>query len=450
MNIKNKISVVVSVIFTVLFAVSATIIYVLFADFRKDEFESRLNEKAISSIKLLVEVNEVDNQLLKIIDQNSINKLYNEKTLIFDANYNLIYSSLDDTKVIWSEDDLKFLKKHKTFLRKNQEQEIHGFFYDTPTDDYFALISASDEFGTRKLNYLLSILITTYFIFTIICWFSATYIVQKLLIPLDVFHNTIKKINENTLDVRISVKPKKDEIDLLAHEFNLLLHRLNISYQKQKDFTAHASHELRTPIARLISQIENKILDPTISNDQKTFLQKLINDTNQLSELITSLLTLSKIDTEAQQNFEIFRIDELILEAAEKTNRLYPSFTLNFNIDDSDYSLEVKGNRSLWLIAFSNLLRNAYLYSDNQQASVTISAHSDHICVEITNNGLGINPNEQESIFEAFTRAQNSQNKSGLGLGLRIVNRITQYHQAKIKYQITTEGLNSFSVLLPC
>ncbi len=131
MNLKNRISFIVSLLFTALFAISAIVTYLLFADFRKDEFENRLKEKAISSIKLLVVVEQVDKQLLKIIDQNSINKLYNEKTLIFDANFNLIYSSLDDTKIQWKVEDLKYLKQHKTFFKKDREHEMECI--TTPT-----------------------------------------------------------------------------------------------------------------------------------------------------------------------------------------------------------------------------------------------------------------------------------------------------------------------------
>ena len=106
MNLKNKISFIVSFLFTIIFAISATVIYILFADFRQEEFEIRLREKALSTIKLLVEIEEVDNQLLKIIDKNSIHKLYNEKVLIFNSDFNLIYSSLDDQKIKWDKADL--------------------------------------------------------------------------------------------------------------------------------------------------------------------------------------------------------------------------------------------------------------------------------------------------------------------------------------------------------
>lgn len=83
--------------------------------------------------------------------------------------------------------------------------------------------------------------------------------------PLGLFHQKIKNINENNLDTRIESKSNKDEIDLIANEFNFMMDRIEISYQKQKEFTAHASHELRTPLSRITAQIENTISDPATS-----------------------------------------------------------------------------------------------------------------------------------------------------------------------------------------
>jgi two-component system, OmpR family, sensor histidine kinase ArlS len=447
MNLKNKISFIVSLLFTLIFAISATVIYILFADFRQEEFEIRLEEKAISSIKLLVEVEQVDKQLLKIIDQNSIHKLYDEKILIFDSKSTLIYSSLDDTKIEWNEEDLTYLKKHKHFYRKENEQEVFGIFYDTNEKDYYALISASDNFGKRKLTYLLYILIFTYVGFTIICWFTTTFVVKKLLVPLDIFYKTLNGINENNLNTRITVKKEKDEIDLLANEFNQMLQRIDASYQKQKEFTAHASHELRTPIARLTSQIENKISSDLYSVEIKELFKKLLLDVNQISELISSLLLLSKLDTNKKAPAETCRIDELIFESVEKISKLYPDFKLHLDIDeDIEHSLEIKGNKAMLQIAFTNLIKNAYLYSDNKQATILISTTENALLISISNTGDTLNIAEQMNLFQPFMRGCNSKKHSGLGLGLRIVQRILHEHQAEIKYIASTTSTNTFII----
>ena len=448
MTLKNKISFIVSLLFSVIFAISATVIYLLFDDFRKEEFERRLKEKALSSIKLLVEVEQVDRQLLKVIDQNSINQLYNEKTLIFDVNYKLIYSSLDDTKINWTVDDLKYLKTHKTFFKKDKDQEVYGVFYDTNDKDFYALISASDNFGKRKLEYLLYILLITYVVFTVTTWLTTYYVVKKLLFPIDAFYKKLKGINENNLDTRITFKDKKDEIDLLAFEFNHLLQRLGESYKKQKEFTAHASHELRTPLSRIIVQLENKIIQERNKGFVSEFNENILRDINQLSELISSLLLLSKLDNESKTSIEVCRMDDIIFEAAEKVNAHFPDFVLDLNFLEID-SLEVETNKSLTIIAFTNLFQNACLYSDNQQAQITLQSTLNELIITITNNGKTLSEIEQKNLFEPFMRGKNVKSARGLGLGLRIVQRILNRQKASIHYSINDKNQNTFTIRWP-
>src|SRR6478736_5109128 len=116
MTLKNKISFLISVIFTVLYLLASLIVYFAFSDFRKDEFENRLKEKAVSTVNLLNKTKDFDKDLLKIIEQHSIEKLYDVKTFVFDANYKLLYSSLDDTRITWSVKDLDYLKLHGSFF----------------------------------------------------------------------------------------------------------------------------------------------------------------------------------------------------------------------------------------------------------------------------------------------------------------------------------------------
>jgi len=449
MTLKNRISLLVSLLFTILFGLASTVIFVLYSNFRKEEFRDRLEIKALSNIKLLVNVKEVDDQLLKMIDQNSINKLYDEKTLVFDSHYKLIYSSIDDAKITWSIEDLKYLKKHKTFFKQQGNYEVYGVFYDTKDKDFYALISATDEYGKRKLLFLRYTLIASYIFFTFVCWILTSFMVKKAMSPLNLFHQKIKKINENNLDTRIESKSNKNEIDLIANEFNYMMDRIEISYQKQKEFTAHASHELRTPLSRITSKIENTVADSKTTTENKSFLKTILSDVNQLTELINSLLILSKIDDKNHQKNEVHRMDEILFSAIENLNKSFPDFVILFEMEESDNldsALEIKGNKNLLEIALSNILKNACVYSDNKQAKVKISTENNYLLITISNTGKTLTENEQKNLFQPFMRGENSKGTSGFGLGLRIVQRILTLHKANITYSVSEENTNSFQL----
>jgi len=449
MTLKNRISLLVSLLFTILFGLASTVIFILYSNYRKEEFRDRLEIKALSNIKLLVNVKQVDNQLLKIIDQNSINKLYDEKTLVFDSNYKLIYSSIDDAKINWSVDDLKYLKKNKTFFKQQGDYEVYGVFYDTNDKDFYALISATDNYGKKKLLFLRYTLIISYIFFTCVCWILTSFMVKKAMNPLHAFHQKIKNINENNLDTRIESKSTKDEIDLIADEFNFMMDRIEVSYQRQKEFTAHASHELRTPLSRMTSQIENAMAEPELQPKDKSFLNSILDDVNHLSELINSLLILSKIDNRKADHHEVQRIDEILFSSIEKINKAFPDFVILFEMeesDDLDTALEVKGNRNLLEIALTNILKNACVYSDNKQAKVKISTDHHHLIISVSNTGETLNEEEQKNLFQPFMRGRNSKGTSGFGLGLRIVQRILILHKANITYSASNINTNLFQL----
>ena len=267
--------------------------------------------------------------------------------------------------------------------------------------------------------------------------------------PLLDFHQKIKNINENNLDTRIESKSTKNEIDLIADEFNFMMDRIELSYQKQKEFTAHASHELRTPLSRMTSQIENALTEPELQPKNKSFLNSILDDVNHLSELINSLLILSKIDNRKADHHEVQRIDEILFSAIEKINKTFPDFVILFEMEESedlDTALEVKGNKNLLEIALTNILKNACVYSDNKQAKVKISTDHHHLIISVSNTGETLNEEEQKNLFQPFMRGRNSKGTSGFGLGLRIVQRILTLHKANITYSTPNINTNLFQL----
>ncbi len=438
----------ISVLFTILFGIVCVIVILLSSNFRKQEFRQRLEEKALTTIRLLTEVQEVDKQLLKTIDRNTINKLYDEKTLVFDSSYHLIYSSLDDIKINWTNADLDYLKAKKVFFKKDGVNEIYGVFYDTNQKDYYALISANDDTGKRKIEFLVYLMLAAYVFFTTAAWVLCFYTTRRLLQPLDAFHNSISQINENNLENRLTVNEQsKNEIELIAKEFNFLLDRIEDGYQKQKEFTAQASHELRTPLARISAQLENEIANSGTSNQPA--LQSALHNINQLNELINSLLILSKIDTKKAGKTELVRLDETIYKCIEKVHGETNAFRSVLNMEDENISEEmllVNGNQFLLETVFYNLLKNACNYSDNQQATITISSDKNKLLVTVSNSGLLLSPDEQKNLFQPFMRGSNAKSRYGLGLGLRMVERILHYYGYKVTYH-TKAGDNNFVIL---
>src|SRR5689334_19186869 len=118
MKLRHRLPLLFSLLFSLLLGIVMLTVFYLFSRFRKEEFRDRLAQQAQNTVRLLLEVKEVDNQMLKIIDRNTINRLYNEKTLIFNDSFHLIYSSIDDAVIYWSDHDLLELKNHNEIFKR--------------------------------------------------------------------------------------------------------------------------------------------------------------------------------------------------------------------------------------------------------------------------------------------------------------------------------------------
>ena len=392
MTLKRKVAINVSIAYSILFGLASTFIYISFSTFRKEEFKKRLEEKALSTAKLLVEVKEIDNQILKLIDKNKIDKLLNEKTLVFDGEYKLVYSSLDDSKIAWNKNDLMRLNNEKSYFIDNNGKETLGIYFPFKEGDYYVLISAEDVYGFSKLQYLLYSLIFTYLGGVLLVWIFTYLLIKKQLNPLDVFQQKITSISANELNIHLEENNTNDEINLLTRAFNQMLTRLENSFTTQKEFTSNASHELYTPLTRISFQLENLIQSEKHSENTIAYLKSINNDVHQIADLINSLLLLAKVNREEiSTKFEKVRIDEVIFDANEQVKKINQQFNLDFDIqigDDVDNPMEVLGAKSLLKIAFTNLLKNACLYSIDNKARVIVSQISQKIVVvRISNEG---------------------------------------------------------------
>lgn len=452
MTLKKRIAVNVAIAFSVLFGLASIAIYISFSIFRREEFEQRLQDKSLTTAKLLVEVKEVDNHLLKLIDRNSINKLLNEKILVFDDKFNLVYSSIDDATITWDRNDLERIKREKSFYRNEKEKDVLGFFYDFEQSEYCVLISAEDRYGNSKLNFLFYLLLITFLMGTLLVWLSTYYFIKRLLKPLDVFQKQITNISINQLNVQLHETKQNDEINLLTRAFNIMLARIEQAFQSQREFTANASHEFRTPLTRISFKVENLLQNQKHSTETVASLKSINNYVHQLSDLINSLLLLSKVTKEdISKKFEILRIDEIIFLANEQVKRIEPKLDLNFEIvnnDNIEIQMEVFGIKTLLEIVFINLIKNAYLYSINQKVKLIVEQVSmNQLKITISNEGMLISTIEQEKLFQPFMRGANAAQINGSGLGLRISKRILDYHSAKISYKAIAPKTNQFEII---
>lgn len=451
MSLKRKIALNLSIAFSLLFGIVMAVIYMSFNDFRRDEFKERFRQRLEFTSHFIAKSKDFEEEAPVFFNENSDNILLNETILIFNGQKELVYSTIKDRNVTWNNALLKELDDKKVIYSEKTVPEIYAALRKINGENYYILTSAFDTNGKSKLEYLKYLLVTAYVMSTLLIGFFSYYFMGQFLRPLEDLNQEISEVTAHKLTTQIPVRQSNDEINVLAQSFNTMIARLDDVFQSQKDFTASASHEIRTPITRMAFQLENLITFGQHSPETLVSLKQIQKDVYQLSDLTNSLLLLTKFDKENIQSiYEEVRIDEVIFESFEAVEKSYPNLKMDFLISENTSEnalLTIKGIQSLLDIVFINLFKNAAVYSDNTEVDVLITETDEHLVVDVISRGTTIPEEEQPRLFEAFQRGINSQNISGSGLGLRIVKRILEYHGAGICYTSPAELLNKFSVV---
>ncbi|RKT00951.1 ATP-binding protein [Chryseobacterium defluvii] len=450
MSLKRKIALTISIAFSLLFGIVMAVIYISFNDFRREEFKERFKQRLEFTSHFISKSKDFGEEAPVFFNENSDNILLNETILIFNERKELIYSTIKDRNVTWDNALLKELDEKKAIYSEETVPEIYAALKTINGEKYYILTSAFDSNGKSKLAYLKYLLITAYVMSVLLIGFFSYYFMGRFLRPLENLNKEISEVTAHKLTTQIPVQESEDEINILAKSFNTMIVRLNDVFQSQKDFTASASHEIRTPITRMAFQLENLIKLEQHPPETLSSLKQIQRDVYQLSDLTNSLLLLTKFDKENIQSiYEEVRIDEVIFEAFEAVEKSYPNLKMDFLIseDTSENALLIiKGIQSLLDIVFINLFKNAAVYSDNIEVDVLITETNSELKVDVISQGNTIPEEERSKLFEAFMRGNNSQNISGSGLGLRIVKRILEYHGAEITYSSPEQHINKFTV----
>ncbi|MCX6810403.1 MAG: HAMP domain-containing sensor histidine kinase [Candidatus Berkelbacteria bacterium] len=213
------------------------------------------------------------------------------------------------------------------------------------------------------------------------------------------------------------------------------LRPLEEAIEEQNRFTADASHELKTPLAAMRSEIEVSLRDKSSSlAESKRLLNSNLEEIEKLETLSGALLKLAKLDETNKLEFEALNLDEIIVEAYEKVEGLAKKKSID--IDAKLVSARILGDKPSLTELFVILLDNAIKYSPSgSKIKVKLTSDGKHSEASIKDHGVGIKSSELPHIFDRFYRADQSRNKEkaeGYGLGLSIAKRIVDLHSGKI------------------
>ena len=324
------------------------------------------------------------------------------------------------------------------------------------------------EIQETKEDFLLRSVIAT----TIIILLSSVctyFLTKKALTPLQKLTSEVSQIQAQNLSTQLEVPNSKDEIAQLTSSFNEMLTRLDNAFSTQKQFSANAAHELRTPLAVLQTNLEvfEKKQEPEMIEYRQLFTM-IKEQTARLSQLVGTLLDMTNLKSVPRTDH--VSLEELVDEVFCDLDPVAEKAGISIHFDDSSSQdlytdvhtpdasalnnniLNITGSYVLLYRAVYNLVENAIKYNrPNGSVTVSVKEKNGQAMILVKDTGIGISPENQKKIFDPFFRVDKSRSRAmgGAGLGLALVDSIAREHGGSVKVLESNEKGSIIALMLP-
>jgi signal transduction histidine kinase len=453
MKIRQKLTLQFFLLASVILLLFSLAVYIASAKYRRDDFYQRLESRAISTARLLIEVDEIDTDLLTKIEEDNPVSLPDEKIIIFNYKNEILYSTDTRNVILYDDDLLTKIRTSGVIRTTSGRYELLGILFPEEFNRFVVLSAARDIFGFDKLKNLRTILFLLTGIFLLLFYPAGWLFAARSLSPISKVVERVEEISIASLDLRVDEGNGKDELAHLAHTFNRMLERLETAFEVQKDFISNASHELRTPLTAITGQLEVLLMKDRPEKEYREANVAVLDDIRKLNRLLDRLLLMAHASSEgAKAGFSVVRIDETLWQAREEIIKHEREYTVTIALDENISDIEnltIRGDEQLLLSAVTNIMENGCKYSPDKSVRVYLTHDSSNVLVNISDNGPGISGDEIERIFESFYRSKSTASVRGHGIGLSLAKKIIEIHRGEITVTSKPGEGTTITVSLP-
>jgi signal transduction histidine kinase len=272
---------------------------------------------------------------------------------------------------------------------------------------------------------------------------------RRALAPAEQIRREADAIDPADLTARLQVPRHDDELGKLARTLNSLLARIERGFRSVEQFTADASHELRAPLAFIITAGDVSLRRQRSREELVESLSKIIAEALRMSKLVEDLLVLARGDArQLSQTMQAINLNRLVEETVDRMAAAAKD--LEFKLALPERVIEIDGVESDVRRLILILLDNAIKYTDKGTIRITLAAEAASATVTISDTGLGIEPSALPHIFDRFWRADKvrSRAEGGVGLGLSLAAQIVQRHHGTIAVDSVLGKGTTFTVKL--
>jgi len=306
------------------------------------------------------------------------------------------------------------------------------------------------ESYSRFLDAFKGIFITTMTFLIVVAAGIGWFMARQAVSGVEAVTRTAQKISGGTLEERVPVKTRGDEIDQLAITFNQMLDRIQTLLTEIKEMSDNMAHDLRSPITRIRGIAEVTLTTGKSLGEYEAMAASTIEECDRLLDMINTMLMISK----AEAGVDHLTREEIDLaEVVQEACRLFEptaedkGISLSCHLPKESHFL---GDTQMIQRMLSNLLDNAIKYTPpGGSVSVSVSENDGQVVVSVKDTGIGISPRDLPHVFERFYRGDESRSQTGIGLGLSLARAIARGHGGDITTTSNPNQGSTFTVTLP-
>lgn len=292
----------------------------------------------------------------------------------------------------------------------------------------------SQQQGAEPLSRIVRICLILLPSLVIVAILGGYFFAGRSLKPIDRIARAAAEINDGRdLKKRIDLGEGEDEIHRLAQTFDRMFDRLDASFEAERQFTSDVSHELRTPMTVIMAQSQYTLESAKTVEEYRESLEVITRQGEKMNKLIEEMLRFTRLERGAEHYpFEEVNLSALVTQVAEEMSLIGErGIRLTWHVEEDVF---VRGNAELLSRMLINLITNAYRYGKDN-GSVTVTLTKSPLALSVTDDGIGIAPEDSERIFRRFYQADSARSGQGTGLGLAMVREIARLHGGEVRVE---------------
>ena len=434
----------------------ATMFFVLrdnLYDLVDDQLESQIED-----LKMFLQAQKKDASIAKLREEM-------EEAYTIEHSGDFLQVSTETGELVY---ESSFLKAHRSILafpdriervetrsRRADGKNFRFAFAKLPANghEYAVAMGAPADDAVQTLHLFRSSLLMFAPLLLLIAAGLGYWMSRRALAPVDTLVRTARQIGGGNLSSRLEKLQTGDELQRLSDTLNEMLGRIEKAFLGVTQFTADASHELRTPVSLIRTEAELALRRSRGEDEYKESLRHILHEAERTTLLIEQLLELARADSGREAlDFQTINLREILRNGAETWRQVAAIRNLQFSASLCEESASVLGDETLLRRLADILLDNAFKYTPSSgSVRLILERTESDAVITVQDSGIGIDSEDQQKIFERFYRVDKARSRSqgGTGLGLAIAQWIVSQHQGSISVESGLGHGATFRVKLP-